>query len=334
MIKAIIAVAVSLGIIICGGVGYLIYNQHIPNYSSNKVQMKYSVVQGRTSLLQYDSLEEAIENSNNIPRSVVVDNQTNLWIHTNLKPFILFIKDNVFDFDTFDKAIFYANNNNIDTIYYRNNQNILWEKNYEPTDNIKLDIHHIKQFPELPRGCEVTSLAMMLNYYGVNVDKVTLAYEVKKDTTEYQILDNGKIYYGNPYDGFVGDMYSLQTRGYGVYHGPIYELANNYLEGRVVDITGANFDEVIQFLSRGYPIWAVTNGTYSSLPDSEFEIWHTPTGIVKITKRMHAVVLTGYENDILFINDPLSNMPNREVNLRNFQQSWEQMGHQAIVILD
>lgn len=40
---------------------------------------------------------------------------------------------------------------------------------------ILLDAPIIKQFPELPRGCEVTSLAMFLQYYQVKTDKMELA---------------------------------------------------------------------------------------------------------------------------------------------------------------
>ena len=57
------------------------------------------------------------------------------------------------------------------------------EKIYELIKNCNHKIQNVKciaQNPELPRGCEVTSLAMMLNYNGINVSKMELAKEVKK----------------------------------------------------------------------------------------------------------------------------------------------------------
>lgn len=89
-----------------------------------------------------------------------------------------------------------------------------------------IDAPFVRQLPELPRGCEVTSLSMLLVHAGVKVDKMTLAREVKKDPTPYK-EKNGKIYFGNPHDGFVGDMYNFNNPGLGVYHGPIRELERN-----------------------------------------------------------------------------------------------------------
>lgn len=105
-----------------------------------------------------------------------------------------------------------------------------------------LDAPLIGQMPELPRGCEVTSLAMMLQDAGVKVNKMTLAYQVKKDPTPYRNV-NGQIYFGNPNTGFVGDMYSFNKPGLGVYHGPIGELAKAYLPNRIVDFTGSKLFE-------------------------------------------------------------------------------------------
>ncbi len=63
-----------------------------------------------------------------------------------------------------------------------------------------------------------------------------LAEKVKKDHTP-QTVSNGQIHFGNPNDGFVGSMYSFKEPGYGVYHEPIAELAENYLPGRIKDLT-------------------------------------------------------------------------------------------------
>ncbi len=40
---------------------------------------------------------------------------------------------------------------------------------------VQLDVENILQNPELPNGCEITSAAIVLNYLGFDIDKVTLA---------------------------------------------------------------------------------------------------------------------------------------------------------------
>ncbi|MFY9115104.1 MAG: C39 family peptidase [Dethiobacteria bacterium] len=192
-----------------------------------------------------------------------------------------------------------------------------------------IDAPLILQLPELPRGCEVTSLAMLLNHAGIPVDKMTLAREIKKDDTVYRV-EGGKVYFGNPYEGFVGNMYDRSYPGLAVYHEPICELAEKYLPGRVVDLTGTEFEDILYPISEGRPVWVIVNSEYDELDEKHFKVWKTPSGSVKITYKTHAVLLTGYDDDYIYFNDPLVNQKNRKVERPAFERCWVQMGRQAI----
>jgi uncharacterized protein YvpB len=187
----------------------------------------------------------------------------------------------------------------------------------------------INQNPELQRGCEVTSLAMMLLYAGVNVEKMTLAAQVRRDTTPFKNM-NGTVYFGNPNIGFVGNMYSFNRPGYGVYHGPIKALADQYLPGRVVDLSGCSIETVYQFLNNGTPVWVINNVMYDAVPPQFWLTWQTPIGPIRITMKEHSVLVTGYDPNYIYFNDPLANIKNRKVSITSFKRGWEQMGSQAI----
>lgn len=194
-----------------------------------------------------------------------------------------------------------------------------------------LDVPLSRQLPELPRGCEVTSLAMLLNYAGVDVNKMELAQYVKKDETPYRI-QNGKVHFGNPHNGFVGDMYSLSKQGYGVYHKPIFDLASTYLPDKAVDITGMPTDLLFYYVGKGSPVWVITNTDYKELPPSSFVTWETPEGPIDITYKEHSVVITGYNQDYIFFNDPLAGVKDRKAPRDEFINAWVQMGRQAITL--
>jgi uncharacterized protein YvpB len=189
----------------------------------------------------------------------------------------------------------------------------------------------IQQKPELDRGCEVTSLAMLLQYAGVSVDKMELAEKIKKDDTPYKKVD-GAYYYGNPNDGFIGDIYTFKNMGYGVYHEPVAELAEKYLPGNIQDMTGSSFEEVIKKVGEGHPVWVIINADFKKLPESEFRTWNTPSGQVQITWKEHSVVITGFDENNIYINDPLNPEANRKKARADFKAAWEQMGSQAITI--
>jgi uncharacterized protein YvpB len=183
---------------------------------------------------------------------------------------------------------------------------------------------HIKQLPELPRGCEVTSLAMMIQQAGVKAGKMELAKEVQKVPFKTNGLN------GNPYDGFVGNLYTFSQPGLGVYNGPIYKLAEKYLPNRVINLTGYDFSNIYKMLDKGVPVWVITNSWFSHLPSSQFITWQTSSGPLKITYREHSVLVTGYDENYIYINDPLYHRANRAVNKANFIAAWIQMGKQAI----
>ncbi|WP_231868453.1 C39 family peptidase [Fictibacillus phosphorivorans] len=199
------------------------------------------------------------------------------------------------------------------------------EKGRITVDNVPL----IQQMPELDRGCEVTSLAMVLQHAGVDVDKMELAEKIRKVETPYK-NENGTYYYGNPNDGFVGDIYTFDNMGYGVYHGPVAELAEEYLPGGIEDMSGGSFDELLAKVEKGKPVWIIINAEFRALPDSEFRTWNTPSGQVEITWKEHSVVITGFDKKHVYVNDPLKKEKNRKLPRADFVMAWEQMGSQAI----
>ena len=191
-------------------------------------------------------------------------------------------------------------------------------------DSIILDVPLIKQMdqPLLYNGCEVTSLAMILNYAGVKVTKNELADHIKTVPFTYS---NGTK--GNPNVGFVGDM--AHGPGLGVYNGPVYELTKKYVGDRAVNLTGKPFTDILKEVGQGHPVWVITTSTFA--PVSVFQTWNTPQGKIKITFSEHSVAITGYDQNYIYINNPYGGK-NIKLNRENFIKAWEQMGKQAIVI--
>ncbi|MDN3017558.1 C39 family peptidase [Paenibacillus sp. BSR1-1] len=191
-------------------------------------------------------------------------------------------------------------------------------------DSKLLDVPLLNQMdkPLLYNGCEVTSLAMILNYSGVNVTKNELAKNIKTVPLTYR---NGKK--GNPNAGFVGDM--AHGPGLGVYNGPVYELAQKYAGDKAVNLTGSPFTDLLKKVSQGHPVWIITTTNFA--PVSVFQTWDTPQGKIDITFSEHSVVITGYDENYIYINDPYGTK-NKKLDRDNFIKAWEKMEKQAIII--
>lgn len=187
-----------------------------------------------------------------------------------------------------------------------------------------LNVPTFNQYPQLPRGCEVTSLSMLLTDAGQHIDKMTLASQI----TKVPYYSHGK--YGNPHDGFVGNMYSFKYPGFGVYHEPIYTLAKRYLGQRIADMSGCSWSAVESQIRKGRPVWVIANTWFRYLPANQWRTWRTRSGYIHITMHEHSVVVTGYDSNFVYINDPMGGKKNRRLNKKAFISAWQQMGSQTI----
>jgi uncharacterized protein YvpB len=203
-------------------------------------------------------------------------------------------------------------------------------KDTEPTlaNKYLLDVPLIRQNPELKYGCEVTSLAMVLQYAGVNTNKMELYSKIRKDPDPIVRSKTGDILkWGNPQDGFVGDM-TGRFAGYAVFDKPMEELINLYLPDRAVNLTNRNFDEVLLHVAKGYPVVVWTTGDYR-LPD-RLESWLHGNEVIHTPLDLHAVVLVGFDEHNVYINDPLSGKKQHPVNKQQFIGSWKALQCRAV----
>ncbi|WP_373284201.1 C39 family peptidase [Priestia taiwanensis] len=191
-----------------------------------------------------------------------------------------------------------------------------------------LDVPLVLQKPELMRGCEVTSLAMVLQYRGIYVDKMDLAQKIKYEPFQ----QNGIM--GNMHEGFVGDMRTFNEPGLGVFVEPILDVAKRYVdESKIVNLSGKQVEQLYETIDMGSPVWVLTNALFKELPDNQYKTWNTNQGKMKVTYQQHSVVVTGYDENYVYINDPLKKDKNRKMDRRNFETAWIQMGRQAMTIL-
>lgn len=193
---------------------------------------------------------------------------------------------------------------------------------------IVLDVPIINQKPELPYGCEVTSLAMVLNYAGVEVTKLELADNVLKESDPVKQTEQGDITdWGDPGQGFVGDM-TGKGKGYAVFDRPVEKLMIDYLGDSTLNLTNKDFNELLKQVYFKKPVVVWTTGDYH-LPD-RWEEWNHEGKIIKTPLDLHAVVLVGYEKDYVYLNDPLSGQKKVKVDKEQFIKSWEALEKRAI----
>ncbi|MFC6254720.1 C39 family peptidase [Secundilactobacillus hailunensis] len=135
------------------------------------------------------------------------------------------------------------------------------------TSTYKLYAPMIGQRPQLPTGCEITATAMMLQFGGAKVDKMSLAKEMPRSS--------------DPNKGFVGSPYS--SRGWYVFPGGLMGVVKAHM-GTAKNMTGASLTSIKNQVRRNHlvVVWVANVDGFSN----------------------HALTVTGYSKSRIYYNDP------------------------------
>ncbi|MBR1443456.1 MAG: C39 family peptidase [Firmicutes bacterium] len=295
---------------------------------------EYSVFVKDVFAAKFMSFDEAVEYAKSHENASVKRSGGSSWLWDNTPQFNVYRSgsDEYKAFIEFGDAANYAWENGDAEVFYRKNSSFIWNTYSDiPEEKMISDIEPIGQYPELYRGCEVTSLAMLLRYRGYDVSKMQLAREIKKEPM-ISYDDDGRQYYGNPNNGFVGNIYDENEEGLGVYHQPMYELLAKYDEKNAVDLSGSRFEDLFYFLNRNIPVAVIVSSEYRVLPEENFEYWDTREGTIRVTFDEHCVLVCGYDRNKIYCNDPMKDGRIVGYDRDNFIRSWIQMGRQAVSV--
>lgn len=167
---------------------------------------------------------------------------------------------------------------------------VLNDANYQGADWIS-GVPLINQNPELPNGCEITAVTMMLQYAGANVDKMQLATEMPRS------IDPNYGYIGQPWD----------NTGITIFPSALMGLVEKYA-GTAKNLTGKTFDTIKYQINLGHPV--VTWNTLHGFP-------------------YHALVVTGYDADNVYYNDCWTNQTT-QMDIDSFIANWNTQNRRAI----
>lgn len=196
----------------------------------------------------------------------------------------------------------------------------------------RIPIPIIIQNPELPNGCEITSLTAVLNYYGLELSKTEMA----KKYLPQQPFSNkdGEKYGADPNKAYTGSPFEKYAASY-VYAAPIAEAAKKVISDhqlalKVSNMSNQSPEDIIEVVNQGIPvvIW-VTLDLTEPVKKSGWII-EDSNKYHEMYKNLHSVVLTGIGEHTVTVMDPLKG--NVQYDKEVFFKSYEALGKQAVAI--
>ncbi|MGN8811291.1 C39 family peptidase [Lactobacillus amylovorus] len=152
----------------------------------------------------------------------------------------------------------------------------------------------ICQRPEMPTGCEITAVTMMINFAGKNITKDQAAKIMPRSL--------------NPNKGFIGSPYKKFPLGFWVAPNGVKPVVKHYL-GTATNMTNCSIAAIKKKLIRSHLVVAWV-GWFDGFSN-------------------HAIALTGYHGNTLYYNDPWTGTK-RSMSVATFQRHWTLDGHRAL----
>ena len=208
----------------------------------------------------------------------------------------------------------------------------------QPQGNVvELENHEVLtlqlQDPQLPNGCEVTSLAMLLGWAGYPVDKEELYWEyLPRQNFSYD--DQGREIGGDPEQVYVGDA-STETAGWYCMEGPIVEAGNLYLQqqgsARALEaVSGLSRRDLDAYLEEEIPLVAWVTLDYES-PFRCDGGWYLANGSFYTPYcNLHCVVVLAQGEEGCLTANPLTGW--QWVDEDQFWSAFDAMGRRAVTL--
>lgn len=223
-----------------------------------------------------------------------------------------------------------SSNESVDTA---NEHVYILDESENPEEYVIENFDILYQLPELPTGCEITALTMILNYYDCEICKTEMA-EYYLPKTDYDIYyDDNHVLIGPDIDNyFIGDPES--ENGYVCGCQAIKTAANSYFDDTesnyyAVDLTGLTLNELYNFISKDTPVFVLV--TIGMEDRFEPESWYTEDGkLVEWSTNDHGAVLIGYSDETVTIADPIAGII--EYEREQFENVYIERGRKCVVI--
>lgn len=207
------------------------------------------------------------------------------------------------------------------------NGSVSISEKYENAEKSHLiELEHISQYPDLPSGDEITSLAMVLSYLGYDVDKCDLCdLYLEKGPVGY--TDFNKANVGNPRNAY---------NSYGCLPPVIIDSAMKYIsvnggKHEAYNYSQKNVDSLYYEVSQGNPVivWACEN---FDITPSISRIWVIDGKNLYLKSNMACMVLIGYdyEKNIVTLANPAGNV--FEIDMDLFEERYLEMGSYSVVV--